>query len=156
MYLCVCVFLCLTSDVGPWGKRPGVEVSEIRCADKLVLPWGATKQPITQTRTHTLSICCTFSLWSWPRGAPQLLFSLFRRPASRSFTSPSIFFSPQRSLHSLLFPSFSSSAVIPSLSLLFPFLISFIRRIVHRESRLEDGVSRQVSNEQIYQSLFLK
>lgn len=114
--MCKCVFLCLTSDVGPWGKRPGVEVSEIRCADKLVLPWGATKQPITQTRTHTLSICCTFSLWSWPRGAPQLLFSLFRRPASRSFTSPSIFF-PRRAAFTLFsfHPSLHQLSCLPSL-----------------------------------------
>lgn len=126
--MCKCVFLCLTSDVGPWGKQPGFEVSEIRCADKLVLPWGATKQPITQTRTHTLSICCTFSLWSWPRGAPQLLFSLFRRPAflitSRSFTSPSIF------------PSLSSLSILLFISChVFPLSFVPLSQLLHTANR---------------------
>lgn len=92
-HFCLSFCLCGTERLF-CGKSSGVKVSEIRCADKLVLLWGATKQPITHTCTHTLRICCTFSLWSWPCGAspPSLFWSLSLFYMEQlSFSSPPCF-----------------------------------------------------------------
>lgn len=56
--------LCLTKDVG---LQDNGCVSEIRCANKLLLPWHA-KQNINLI--YNFSICCIFTLWSWPCKSP--------------------------------------------------------------------------------------
>lgn len=91
--------LCLTKDVG---LQDNGCVSEIRCANKLLLPWHA-KQNINLI--YNFSICCIFTLWSWPCRAPWVLVFLFcrtrvfQRPACVSVSHPPIIRWP-------VFPSF--------------------------------------------------